>query len=458
MPAADREPDRPNPSARSTAAPKPGRLYFPDPARLELDQAVEGLLATAHEVQRTQGRIRALLRAVIQVTDESDLAEVLRQLVISARDLTGAAWAAVVPSDELGRPDEMIRAGLQGVDADRLDRIAHGLHALEDLFEDRDTVRVDDAVWHLSGAPPVSALLGSAIRTRSGDVAHLYLADKHHPGHSPGPFTAEDEELVQVLASAAGTAVDHAMLLERTRLREAWQHAHTQLTAAILSDADCDQALQVIAEQALQIADADTALVSLPDRSPDRLVVRAAVGIGSTSLLGRTRPVDVASLTGRAYATGRPQISDDSSGLRILGPQLPIATSLGPAMAVPLTDRDTPVGTLSVARARTRRRFGDTEVELLASFAAQAALARRLTAHRADDEQLRLLLDRDRIGADLHDRTLRDLYAIGLDLHSIAGRLDADRQQAVLDVVGRIDAVIKDITSTVFGLRIRSER
>lgn len=263
---------------------------------------------------------------------------------------------------------------------------------------------------------------------------------------------------MQVLASAAGTAVDHAVLLEGTRLREAWQHAHTQLTTAILSDADCDHALQVIAEQALRIAEADAALVSLSDRSPDRLVVRAAAGLGSSDLLGRTRPVDTASLTGRAYATGRPQISDDGCGLRILGPQLPIATSLGPALAVPLTDRDTPVGTLSVARVRTRRRFGNTEVELLASFAFQAALARRLTAHRADEEQLRLLRDRDRIGADLHDRTLRDLHAIGLDLHSIAGRLDADRQQAVLDVVGRIDDVIKDVTSTVFGLRNRPER
>ncbi|QHA09061.1 GAF domain-containing protein [Streptomyces broussonetiae] len=261
-----------------------------------------------------------------------------------------------------------------------------------------------------------------------------------------------------MLASAAATAVDHAVLLDQIRLREAWQHAHTQLTTAILSDADGDHALQVIAEQALQIAEADTALVSLPDRAPDRLVVRAAAGLGSSELLGRTQPVDAASLTGRAYATGRPRITEDArGGLHILGLQLPVATSLGPAMAVPLTDRDTPVGTLSVARATTRRRFGSTEVELLASFAVQAALARRLTADRADDEQLRLLHDSDRIGADLRERTIRDLYAIGLDLHSIAGRLDSDRQQAVLDGADRIDVVIKDITGTVFGLRITRE-
>lgn len=430
MSAAEREPHRPNSSAR----------------------------CTAREVQRAQGRTSALLRAVMLVTDESDPGAVLRQLVTSARDLTGAAWAAVVPSDEPARPDEMIRAGLEGVDAGRLDRIAHGLHALQGLFEDRDTVRVDDAARHLPGAPPVSALLGSVIRTRSGDVAHLYLADKHRPGHSPGPFTTEDEELVQVLASAAGNAMDHAALLERTRLREAWRHAHTQLTTAILGGADCDRALQVVAEQALRIAEADAALVSLPDQSPDRLVVRAAAGLGSSDLLGRTPSVDATSLTGRAYATGRPQISDDGSGPRVLGPELPIATSLGPAMAVPLTDRDTPVGTLSVARARTRRRFGDTEVELLASFAVQAALTRRLAAHRTDQEQLRLLRDRDRIGADLHDRTIHDLYAIGLDLHSIAGRLDADGQQAVLDVADRIDEVIQDVTGTVFRLRIGPDR
>ncbi|WP_234537309.1 GAF domain-containing protein [Streptomyces shenzhenensis] len=458
MSAAEREPHRPDPSARCPTAPDPGRLHFPDPARLELDQAVESLLAAAHEVRRAQDRIRALLRAVMLVTDESDPGGVLRQLVTSARDLTEAVWAAVVPSDEPARPDGMIRAGLQGVDAGRLARIAHGLHALQGLFGDRDTVRVDDAVRHLPGAPPASALLGFVIRTRRGDVAHLYLADKHRPGHPPGPFTSEDEELVQVLASAAGNAMDHAALLERTRLREAWRHADTQLTTAVPGDADCDRALQVIAEQALRIAEADAALVSLPDHAPGRLVVRAAAGLASSDLLGRTRFVDAASLTGRAYATGRPQISDDGSGPLVLGPELPIATRLGPAMAVPLTDRDTPVGTLSVARARTRGRFGDTEVELLASFAVQAALTRCLAAHRADDERLRHLRDRDRIGADLHDRAVHDLYAVGLDLHSIAGRLDADRQRAVLDVVDRIDEVIKDVTNTVFGLRTGPER
>ncbi|WP_181804163.1 GAF domain-containing protein [Streptomyces shenzhenensis] len=269
MSAAEREPHRPDPSARCPTAPDPGRLYFPDPARLELDQAVESLLAAAQEVQRAQDRFRALLRAVMLVTDESDPGEVLRQLVTSARDLTGADWAALVPTDEPARSDEMIRAGPQGVAAGRLDRIAHGLHALQGLFEDRDTVRVDDAARHLPGAPPVSALLGSVIRTRGGDVAHLYLADKHRPGHSPGPFTSEDEELVQVLASAAGNTMDHA---------------------------------------------------------------------------------------------------------------------------------------------------------------------------------------------DLHDRAIHDLYAIGLDLHSIAGRLDADRQRAVLDVVDRVDEVIKDVTNTVFGLRTGPER
>ncbi|OIK26154.1 hypothetical protein [Streptomyces malaysiense] len=66
-----------------------------------------------------------------------------------------------------------------------------------------------------------------------------------------------------------------------------------------------------------------------------------------------------------------------------------------------------------------------------------------------------LLKDRDRIGADLLDRTVRDLYAMGLDLHSVAGRLDVDRRQAVLEAVGRIDKIIKDVIGTVLDLRTR---
>ncbi|WP_143070884.1 GAF domain-containing protein [Streptomyces malaysiense] len=100
MAATEKEPGRPDPSARSPAAPDPAPRYCPDPACLQLEHAVENLLATRHEVRRTQGRTRALLRAVTLVTDQNEPAEALRQLVTCARDLTGAAWpAAPTPQD-----------------------------------------------------------------------------------------------------------------------------------------------------------------------------------------------------------------------------------------------------------------------------------------------------------------------------------------------------------------------
>ncbi|MGW7546431.1 hypothetical protein ACWGKQ_35790 [Streptomyces sp. NPDC054770] len=42
-------------------------LRFPDPARLELDRAVQDLLDRVGEVLRTQGRLRDLLHAVLAV-------------------------------------------------------------------------------------------------------------------------------------------------------------------------------------------------------------------------------------------------------------------------------------------------------------------------------------------------------------------------------------------------------
>ncbi|MEU6970825.1 GAF domain-containing protein [Kitasatospora aureofaciens] len=452
MSAAENPPTMPD-LPDGSAAPGGGGLRFPDPARLELDQAVQHLLATAHEVQRTQGRIRALLHAVLNVTDQSDLPQVLHHLAASARELTGAAWAAVVPSTEHGRHDIVVHAGL---DDGKPERITEELGAFQPLLAERGTVRLDDMRHFPTGPVGISALLGAAVRPAGGGVAELYLADKHHPGHSPGPFTAEDEELVRVLASAAATAIDHAVLLERTRLRETWQHAHTRITTAVLGDADGEHALQVIAEQALLVADADTAAVALPGTPPDRLVVRAAAGLGATALLGRSLPLD-ASLSGRAYTTGEPQITDDTrtdDGIR--APRDGEVASLGPAVVVPLTDRDQPIGTLSVARTASRR-FEPTEIDLLTGFATQAALVHRFTTRRSDDEQLRLLKDRERIGTELRERTVRDLYSIGLDLHSIAGRLASDHRQDVLDAAGRIDDVIKDITATVFDLKVTPE-
>jgi PAS domain S-box-containing protein len=93
------------------------------------------------------------------------------------------------------------------------------------------------------------------------------------------------------------------------------------------------------------------------------------------------------------------------------------------------------------------------------------ALVRDLTeGHRLQQEQeaLRSLLDteqeRYRIGMDLHDGIMQDIYAVSLGLGMAAEDIDSDAARAKQDVrhsIEQLHGVIRDIRSYIFDLRPR---
>src|SRR5919199_170296 len=79
----------------SADAPTPGRLRFPDLPKLELDELIDQLVERAQGVKRTQGRLRALLRAIETVAGDLALETVLRNVVEAACDLANARYGAL---------------------------------------------------------------------------------------------------------------------------------------------------------------------------------------------------------------------------------------------------------------------------------------------------------------------------------------------------------------------------
>jgi two-component system, NarL family, sensor histidine kinase DevS len=130
----------------------------------------------------------------------------------------------------------------------------------------------------------------------------------------------------------------------------------------------------------------------------------------------------------------------------------------GPGMSVPIVDPEAGrLGVLSVAKYRGRPSFDDQDAVMLGSFTSQAVLAGRLNEHRAQVEELRVLEERDRIARDMHDHILQELFATGLTLQSIAsahGVEPPDQQrQRLMGTVSKLDAVIRQIRTTIFGLQ-----
>ena len=94
--------------------------------------------------------------------------------------------------------------------------------------------------------PPMHSFLGVPIRIGDRVFGNLYLTDKL----TGEVFTDIDEELVQVLATAAGVAINNAALFEDRRRGELERAGLQEIATALLTGTDTHQILEVVAERA----------------------------------------------------------------------------------------------------------------------------------------------------------------------------------------------------------------
>jgi signal transduction histidine kinase len=446
----DAEPDG------TTASPEPSppsALTFPDLPRLELDQLLRQLVDRAHEVMATQGRLRGLLRASQMVTRDLTLPAVLRRIVEAARDLVGARYAALGVISPLGGLAEFVHSGMAEDAVERIGHLPEGKGLLGALIEDPRPIRLrriaDDArsVGFPPGHPPMHSFLGVPIRIRDEVFGNLYLAES-----TKGEFSAEDEELTQALAATAAVAIENARLYEAAQSRGEWLQAVAAITRQVLAaDADdASHALELIAETSLRTSRSQLVTVVLP-AGPDDLAVEVAVGAGAKRLVGMRLPTE-GSLSGRVLATGTAlrQSAGEGDGDIVAAPGLDV----GAVLAVPLHGSTRVHGVLWVARRRGQPAFGAEEVDMVAGFANQAALAIELAEARAEQQRASMLDERERIAADLHDHVIQRLFAAGLALQSTAGTLGPGKAtDRILATVDDLDATIRQIRTSIFQLQ-----
>jgi signal transduction histidine kinase len=418
---------------------------FPAVARLELDELLTQVVERAQEVLATQGRLRGLLAATRLVASDLSLPVVLRRIVEAARDLTDARYGAL---GVIG-PDRQLEQFLHvGFDEPTVRRIGHpprGDGILGLLIAEPRPVRLAEISGdtHSRGFPPghpaMHTFLGVPIQVRGEVYGNLYLAEKRD-GH---PFTVEDEELVTALASAAGTAIDHARLLADVHRRERWLSASADITDRILAGGP--DVLVAIAREARAAAMADTAAVLVRTEPAGDLTIDAADGRGGDDIVGRRIPAD--SRLARAAGDGEP-VRPDPAGLGFS------PFGAGPHLLVPLSAGDGTADALLLTREAGSRAFTDADLDLAAAFAGHLALARRLIRARADSERLALLTDHNRIARDLHDRSVQRLFAVALGLQSLAAREPRpEPARRMATYVEDLDDTIREIRATIFELR-----
>lgn len=419
-------------------------ISFPDPPRSELEQTIEELVERAQRVLRTQSRLRHLLRANRVVVERIELEEVLRRIAEAATDLVDARYGALGVIGAEGRFDRFIHVGMPDDVVARIGHIPRGVGILGAVIDEAAPIRLermgDDprAVGLPAHHPPMRAFLGVPVRVREEVFGILYLTEP-----AAGRFTAEDEELVSVLAATAGIAIENARLFEEARDRERWSSALAEVTAALLSDGV--DPLDVVIRRVTELVDATLVSVVVPD-AEGFLRIAASHGTGADLARGQVFEA-VDSVAGRAISE-REAVSVDEIGAARHYPSEP---ELGPTLVVPLIASEQTIGALSVSREPGSPPFTASQRARATEFAAQASVALQVAQARSDRERLDRAEDRARIARDLHDHVIQRLFAAGLALQAQAD-LPRASEAEILAQVDAIDESISEIRTIVFAL------
>ncbi len=330
--------------------------------------------AQLDELVAARDQLEKLVQIIVGIGSDLDLDVTLHRVVDAAMELTGARYGALGIHASDDTTASFVHAAMDDDTARQLGDlpIGEGLR-VEDLSA------YPQAESLLEHDPPMRALLAIPITVRAARFGNLYLADDR-PGWA---FSKFQESAVRALASAAAAAIDNARLFERERESAKWTKASREITTALLSGDPQTGPLQLIVNRALELADAEQAILlvpseaGLPAHEVDTLVVAATAGRYALEVIGQQVPVD-ASTTGGVARRGIPLITDSF--------QYPIEgfTDVGErsAIVMPLIADDAVLGVIAVARNPRQPAFGSDYLELVSDFARHAAIALALAASR----------------------------------------------------------------------------
>lgn len=422
---------------------------------LRLDELLDELQVRLQAVLSTRDRVYSLLEAVVAVGSNLDLEVLLRSTVETAVTLVDARYGAMGVIGPDGKIIEFIPVGLNEEDISGISHWPEGKGILGRLIRDPRPLRIANIADHPesagfpAGHPRMGSFLGVPIRVRGEVYGNLYLTDKE----GGGQFEAEDEAVVVALAAAAGVAIENARLYEEARRQQRWLGATAEVTKHLLSGGEVTEALSLITEKALEMTGADLVMVALPLGSGERVRIEHAAGEGAPEVLGLVLPAEE-SIFGPVLASGEFVTLADFSGEEEIGEPVKTRLRLGPTVLVPLSTPGRLRGVLAAGRQPGSMPLSRAAGEMLATFAAQAAIALRLAEHRMQAERMAVFEDRDRIARDLHDLVIQRLYATGMSLQGASAQITAPEvADRVSKSVDALDDTIKEIRSAIFALQ-----
>jgi signal transduction histidine kinase len=426
---------------------------------LHLRELLSEVQDRVEQIVGGRDRLDGLVAAMLVVTSGLELDVTLRTIVHTAIELIDARYGAL---GVRGTDHELIEFIYEGIDEDTRDKIGplpQGRGVLGVLIDEPTPIRLDHIDDHLASVgfppnhPPMRTFLGVPIRIRDEVYGNLYLTEKANGL----PFSEDDEVLAQALAAAAGIAIDNARLYEQSQTRQRWIEATRDIATQLLAGADPARVFGLIADETLKLTGADVAVVAVPaddDVPPAEVTELVIVEIAAA----RGTPVAAHPVSVSKTSVGEAFLQRIPGRLDLIDVELGVLDQAGPALVLPLRAADTVAGVVIALRQRGAQPFTDEQLDMMAAFADQAAVAWQLASTQRRMRELDVLTDRDRIARDLHDHVIQRLFAVGLALQGAIPRASpVEVQQRLTDSVDDLQSVIQKIRTSIFDLHGATE-
>jgi GAF domain-containing protein/anti-sigma regulatory factor (Ser/Thr protein kinase) len=217
-----------------------------------------------------------------------------------------------------------------------------------------------------AGSPTTRAIVATPLLSAVGPIGALFLRRTEAT-----PFTARQIELAETFAAQAVIAIENVRLFNETKDALERQTAISEVLASISRSAfDLDTVLGTITERAGLLARADAATLHRRDRN--EMVISAFSGrtteLVPGSVIGLRQPLDESTVVGRAIL-GRETLAIADARLE---PSLPQDGPIS-RLAIPVLSNGDAIGAIGLGR--NTGAFTEQEVELVSTFADQAAIA-----------------------------------------------------------------------------------
>ncbi|MRR30876.1 GAF domain-containing protein, partial [bacterium] len=172
--------------------------------------------------EQLENRLLALHEASLELVREMSIDTLIEKIASIAMEQVNASYAAVGILDAEGRLEKFIPMGMTREEMDQISHPPVGKGLIGELMHTKDSIRVAEIKSDPRSSgfpafhPKMTSFLGVPIYQGQQQLGQLYLTDKR----SGGEFTAEDQQIIEMLAAYAAISISNARMYKEMITRD----------------------------------------------------------------------------------------------------------------------------------------------------------------------------------------------------------------------------------------------